>query len=406
MASITLMNGHRRELVIVLATIVVILASIYAVPVLHSLATRQGNIKTATPQIVIPASARVKVQVYRAGHLVEEQEMDSDPLLYNFWALIANTVLGRGYSDPLTIYKTDGTTFTRPEWESIGTSSGNYNNKLPMLAIGFGPGVTSPSFYDYEITSLLARVDVPSTSYTLTDNGTAITITASASWTADQNTTVGDVGLYWKGYQYRSASSIYVLIARDALSSPIPVVTNDVVVATYTISISYSKKPILKNFVALIVDYILGAKAYGHTINYIDTTGTARNAWDFGSDYTWGNDYENEKTYIGVTSAVTPYSPGLAVVESAGKTSSNVKVELGNNGTHVWFSVYAAPVVFSTKTTVRAFYLELDNLDYRYEYNAYSSCNVLLMYFPLDSPITVPAGSGIKATFTIYFRWN
>ncbi|MEM0459365.1 MAG: hypothetical protein QXZ31_05820, partial [Thermofilaceae archaeon] len=130
-------------------------------------------------------------------------------------------------------------------------------------------------FFDYELPSLIARVDVPSTGYSLTDNGTHIIISASGSWTASGAATVADVGLYWRGYSYNSGTAFYVLIARDTLPTPITVLANDVVIATYTITIAYSRPPFLKNLAALIANYILGARYYNRAVSYTTWDGTS-----------------------------------------------------------------------------------------------------------------------------------
>ncbi|MEM0459364.1 MAG: hypothetical protein QXZ31_05815, partial [Thermofilaceae archaeon] len=88
---------------------------------------------TVAIPVEIPTETAVKVQVYRGGQLVAEQEKVGDRLLYNFWALILNAFLGRYYNSPLTIYRVDGTTFTQPEWEYIYFANAVYN---PLLAVG------------------------------------------------------------------------------------------------------------------------------------------------------------------------------------------------------------------------------------------------------------------------------
>ncbi|MEZ0394553.1 MAG: hypothetical protein ABWK00_05895, partial [Desulfurococcaceae archaeon] len=87
--------------------------------------------------IEVPTTVAVQVQVVRDGKVVATYEKVGDPLLYNFWALLLNSFLGRYYNSPLTIYKTDGTTFTQPEWEWLNTiGTPVYGN--PLLAIGYG----------------------------------------------------------------------------------------------------------------------------------------------------------------------------------------------------------------------------------------------------------------------------
>ncbi|MEM4853795.1 MAG: hypothetical protein QXQ60_09525 [Thermofilum sp.] len=364
--------------------------------------TTSERVKAVNAPIEMDVATSVKVQVYRGGQLVAEQEKVGDRLLYNFWALILNAFLGRYYNSPLAIYRVDGTTFTQPEWEYI-TGTPTYN---PMLAVGFGSGGTSVFFFDYELPSLLARVDVPSTGYSLTDNGTHIIISASGSWTASNAATVADVGLYWRGYSFGSTTAFYVLIARDTLPTPIAVQANDVVIATYTITIAYNRPPFLKNLAALIANYILGARYYGKAVTFTTWDGTSTTVMDIGYDYYFGNPTDNVKEYlyVGVTSIQRPYMPIMSSVEILAETSRGVTVNWGYNSTHVWFTLPAAPILIPSGGTVTGVFARIRDTDIASGSNI-NAQQVMVFYFPLDQPVTVPAGSGVKFEFTIYFRW-
>ncbi|MEM0459859.1 MAG: hypothetical protein QXZ31_08300 [Thermofilaceae archaeon] len=344
----------------------------------------------------------VKVRVYRGGQLVAEQEKVGDRLLYNFWALVLNAFLGRYYSTPLTIYRADGSTFSQPEWELIISST----TSNPLLAIGFGSSEASVSFYDYEVPGLLGRVDVSSTAYSLFVNDTHIIVTANASWTASSAVTVASVGLYWKGYSYGSTSAFYVLIARDVLPSPISLQANDIVAATYTITIAFNKPPFLKNLAALIANYILGAKYYGKAVSYTTWGNTVVSAMDIGMDYYTSTTYDSVKEYlyVGITSDSVAYSPALYSVGILAESSSPVTVSWGYNSTHVWFSVPPVSFLLQNGGTVRGVFARIKNVDVDGS-TSYNAQQVMVLFFPLDTPVTVSAGSGIKLNFTVYFRW-
>ncbi|MEM4454583.1 MAG: hypothetical protein QXT28_07735 [Thermofilaceae archaeon] len=361
--------------------------------------TTSEQVKTVNVPIEMDMATSVKVQVYRGGQLIAEQEKVGDRLLANFWRLIINAFLGNGYSYAYSIYRVDGSTFTRPDWEHIsGTTT-----YLPLIAIGFGSGGTSVTFFDVELPSLLARVDVPSSSYSLTDNGTHIIITASAGWTASSAATVADVGLYWKGYSLGSTTAFYVLIARDTLPTPIAVEANDVVIATYTIVIAYSRPPLLKNLAALIANYILGAKYYGKAVSFVSWGGTSTTVMDYGNDYA-STDTVYEYLYIGVTSDERPYVPTLNSIPFLAETDSYVTVYLYYNSTHVWYRLRSVPILLPNGGTVAAVFARIKNFDMDSTSSTYTS-TLMVLYFPLDQPVTVPAGSGVKFEFTIYFRW-
>ncbi|MEM1679547.1 MAG: hypothetical protein QXD20_10010 [Ignisphaera sp.] len=366
--------------------------------------TTSERVKAVNAPIEMDVATSVKVQVYRGGQIIAEQEKVGDRLLYNFWALILNCFLGRYYNSPLSIYRVDGGTFTRPDWEYIYGSSSVVS---PSLAVGFGSGGTGITFFDYELPSLLARVDVPSTTYSLTDNGTHITISASGSWTASGAATVADVGLYWRGYSYGSSTAFYVLIARDTLPTPIAVQENDVVIATYTITIAYNRPPFLKNLAALIANYILGARNYGRAVNFVTWSGTSATTMDIGYDHWSGSSYvDNVKEYlhIGLTSDVRPYMPTMSSIQILAETASGVTVGWGHNSTHVWFRLPAATILLPDGGTVTGVFARIRDTDIT-SGSGFNAQQVMVLYFPLDQPVTVPAGSGVKIEFTIYFRW-
>ncbi|MEM1908332.1 MAG: hypothetical protein QXT79_03065 [Thermofilaceae archaeon] len=369
---------------------------------LTNLRGESEQVKAVNVPIEMDVATSVKVQVYRGGQLVAEQEKVGDRLLYNFWALILNSFFGRYYDSPLTIYRVDGTTFTRPDWGLLHGGSTAY----PLLAVGFGSGGTDITFFDFELPSRLARVDVPSTAYLLTDNGTHIIVTASGSWTANRDAIVADVGLYWRGYSYGSSTAFYVLIARDTLPTPIAVQANDVVIATYTIAIAYSRPPFLRNLAALIANCILGAGHYGRAVTFTTWSGASATAMDIGYDFGSGGGYDNvrEYLYVGVTSDQRPYMPALSSVSILAETTSGVTVNWGYNSTHVWFTLPATSILIPGGGTVTGVFARIRDTDT----DPTSSTNtqqVMVLYFPLDQPVRVPAGSGVKVEFTIYFRW-
>ncbi|MEM2678104.1 MAG: hypothetical protein QXU62_05630 [Thermofilaceae archaeon] len=382
-----------------LAWAAALLLLLLAAQLLINLRGESEQVKAVNAPIEMDVATSVKVQVYRGGRLVQEQEKVGDRLLANFWGLILNAFLGRYYNQ-YTLYKVDGTTFAQPDWDLVVSSM----NLLPLLAIGFGGGGTSVSFFDYELPALLARVDVSSSSYSVSDNGTHITVTASVSWTATSATTVADVGLYWKGYAFGSTSAFYVLIARDTLPTPIQVEANDIVIATYTISIAYNRPPMLKNLAALIANYILGAKYYNRAITYTTWSGTATTTMDIGHEAS-NVDNIKEYLYIGVTSDTRPYMPALSSVAILAESAGSVTIKRYYNSTHVWFLLEpAVGILIAEGGTVRGVYARIRDTDID-SGGSTNTQQVMVLYFPLDEPVTVPAGSGVKFEFAIYFRW-
>jgi len=192
----------------------------------------------------------ITVTVKRASGSTETYVKKGDPWLRNFVALIANAFLGRAYSTPAAIYRTDGSTFTIPEWEFV-YSGGVQTGKNPYLKIGIGSSNTEVTFFDYELGNLIATADVTSANAVVSDNGTSVNMQFTASFSFSDSYTIREVGLYWYGYAFGSATQFSVLLARDVIG-PISVGSGDAMSVTYLVSIPYSTPPIVKNFVALI----------------------------------------------------------------------------------------------------------------------------------------------------------
>jgi hypothetical protein len=334
--------------------------------------------------------------VHRANGKVETYVKEGDPWGRNFFCLIVNSFFGRYYNSPYTIYKTDGTTFTQPDWENIGSYMG-FN---PLLAIGIGSGTASFSPYDYELSVLVQRADVTSANFVLNDNGTHIVETASASFTASSAVTISEVGLYWKGYQFSTATAFYVLIARDLITSII-LASGDAITVTYTITVPYNQAPMLKNLAALIADYILGAKYYGKTVSFTTLSGTVASTMDIGWDSSTA-DYVKEYDYVYIGSGDPIYRTTLSNLYNSVANSPAVTVRLSINSTHAVIDLPAIAVTVPSANVIKEVGLIIADTDI----DGSSSVNaqkLLVLYFPLSNPISVPAGSGVKFTFTITF---
>ena len=387
----------RRKLLLPLAVIVLLAtAAIAAVTLLNYRSSKGSREHVLSTEISI--GNRVAVAVYRNGKLIQRVEKVGDPWLLNFYAIIADVFLGRYYVDGVKFYDVSGAAHTRPDFE--------YEGLNPTLAVGVGGSDIEVSPLDYELGLLYARVDVPSANVAVEDNGTMITITFSGSWTADQNVTLKEVGLYWKGSgDYGSTTAVYVLIARDLLPSPLSVVESDSVIVSYTVYIPYDKPPILKNLVALIANYVFGLKAYNKAISYVATDGTVTTVMDLGRDEKYSPyDAVKEYTYLEVGSGLAIYRSTLNKLYEKVKRSPNyVKIELSHNMTHVVFSLPAGAITFTAETTITEVGIVISATDINSGEGS-ASKDVLILYFPLEQPIKVPAGSGIKFTFQLAFR--
>jgi hypothetical protein len=236
----------------------------------------------------------------------------------------------------------------------------------------------------------------------VTDNGTHIVASYTVSYTASAAVTVREVGLYWKAADYNTNTYRYYLFARDVLTTPLVLVSGDVVGVTYTISFLYNQPPMTYNFAALMFNYLFGLKYYGKALTFTTTDGTAASAADFGTDV--GTNFDNVKEYAKVSfgSGVPSYNNKIINVRVPALMTSSVTVNTGNNGTHFWFTLLMG-YPFVNATTVTEAGLIIDSIDIDGGGNN-NAKKLLLLYFPLSSPVNVPAQGAIKFTFTVAFK--
>jgi type II secretory pathway pseudopilin PulG len=384
-----------KRIALGIAFTVLVLASIIASVVFLNAQNKQILEKNINLNVRIANT--LTLTVHRANGKVETYVKEGDPWERNFFYLIVNSFFGRYYISPYTIYKTDGSTFTQPDWEDIGGTL----NLNPLLAIGIGSGTTSFSPYDYELSVLVQRADVSSSNFVFNDNGTHIVETASASFTASSAVTISEVGLYWKGYQFNTATAFYVLIARDLITA-ISLASGDAVTVTYTITVPYNQAPMLKNLAALIADYILGAKYYGKTVSFATVGGTGASAMDIGTDSATSADNVKEYDYVYVGSGDPIYRTSLTNLYNSVANASAVTINLSVNNTYAVINLPTIAVTVPSANIIKEVGLIIANTDI--DGSASNNAQkVMILYFPLSNPISVPAGSGVKFTFTITF---
>jgi hypothetical protein len=360
------------------------------------------TVSTHSQQLAVDATPlnKIEVKVYRGGSLVASYEKVGDPWNWNLVALIGNLFMGRYYSNPLTIYWRDGSTTTQVETEY--TSSGTAN---PYLAIGIGSGTASPTPYDVDLSSVVTIIDVPATNVAVSDNGTHIIAQYSVSYTASSAFTLSEVGLYWKGCPYNTNTYKYALLARDVLSTPISVLANDVVTITYTVAFRYNQPPMTKNFAAILFDYVFGLKYYGKAISFITTDGTATSAADYGYDHSSYGDLTKEYAYVYIGTGQPSYIATISQLRGyLAKSVSYVTVSHGTNSTHFWFTLTTG-MGLTSSASITEFGLSIESIDISEGTGGYGK-SLLVLYFPLQNPVDVPAGGGVRVSFTLAFRWS
>ena len=351
--------------------------------------------------IEVPLTNIITLKVYRSDGRVETYQKVGDPWTQNLMAAMANLLFGRYYTNPLTLYARDGTARTQVETEYCHAS--NALNVDPYLAIGIGGGSTSPSFYDVDLSNLVALIDVAAAGVSVTDNGTHIVASYTVSYTASSAVTVREVGLYWKAADYSSTTYRYYLFARDVLSQPIALLANDVLAVTYTVTFKYNEPPMTYNFAALMFNYIFGLNYYGKALTFTTTDGATASDADFGTESgTGAGDNVKEYAKVRFGSGSPSYIAKIADVRSVLTTTGSVQVNAGSNSTHFYFTLTVG-YPFASDATVSEAALIIDSIDVEAS-AAYNAKQLLVLYFPITSPVSVPAGGAVKFTFTIAFR--
>jgi hypothetical protein len=350
--------------------------------------------------IEVPLTNIITLKVYRSDGRVETYQKVGDPWTQNLMAAMANLLFGRYNTNPLTLYARDGTAKNQVETEySFNAGSSGIN---PYLAIGIGSGSLSPSFYDVDLSNLVALIDVAASGVSVTDNGTHIVASYTISYTATSAVTVQEVGLYWKAADYNSITYRYYLFARDVLSTPITLAANDVLAVTYTVAFKYNQPPMTYNFAALMFNYLFGLKYYSKALSFTTTDGTSTGNADFGIDTSSTVDNVKEYAKVRFGSGSPSYTARIMDVRSALTTTSNVQVNAGSNSTHFYFTLTVG-YPFTSATTVSEAALIIDSIDI--DASSYYTAKLLLvLYFPIASAVQVPAGGAVKFTFTIAFR--
>jgi len=262
------------------------------------------------------------------------------------------------------------------------------------MAIGIGTGSIAPSFYDVDLSNLIALIDVAAAGVSVTDNGTHIIASYTVSYSASSAVTVQEVGLYWKAADYGTNTYRYYLFARDVLTAPVILASGDVLGVTYTIAFLYNQPPMTYNFAALMFNYLFGLRYYGKALTFTTTDGTAASTADFG--------VVKEYAKVRFGNGVPSYNSKMVNVRMPVLTTSNVVVNANNNKTHFWFSLLLG-YPFVNATTVTEAGLIIDSIDID-PVTSNNAKQLLVLYFPLQNPVSVPAQGAIKFTFNIVFR--
>jgi len=347
--------------------------------------------------VEIPLHNTVIITVQRTTGETETYVKQGDPWTQNLINLIANLMLGRSLSSPLVIYKTDGTTFYYIE---TGAYSSTSSAPVPMLAIQIGQSNYSFSPSQYSLISPIATFDVSSSGVSVSNDGITITATFTSSWTASSDVTVREVGLILKVCTLQTETYSSVLLARDVLSTPVSLASGDAISVSYQVSLTYGNPPFLKNFAAILFDYIFGLKYYGKAMSIITMDG-ASVIIDYGYKHA-AQPFGEGASLIYDGADMVSYLPDKTSISTIAARVDNIMVNVRVvNSTHAMIS-YTSAINFQSPSTVSAVGLSL-----RADTDTTTGVNykdILILYFPLNNPLKVPGGSSVKFTFTIWLR--
>jgi len=365
------------------------------------------NVKTIEEKregiLEIPLHNTLTIRVQRATGETETYVKEGDPWTQNLLTLIANLMLGRDYSSPLNIYKTDGSTFNYIETAFASIGGGSTTVPDPMLAIQIGQSDYIFSPLQYALLQPIATFDVTSSGVSVSDDGITITAIFASSWTASSDVTVREVGLILKVCTFGTNTYSNVLLARDVLSTPVLLASGDVISISYEVSLTYGYPPFLKNFAAVLFNYVFGLKYYGRAMTIYSMDG-ASVFIDYGHDSAGSTPIiiKEPSSLIYDGADMASYSPNKSTIPTIALRVDNVMVNVQVvNSTHAKIS-YIRPVSFSSSSTVSAVGLSFKTDTDTTGYNNYKE--ILILYFPFDNPLNVPAGSSVKFTFTIWLR--
>jgi hypothetical protein len=274
-----------------------------------------------------------------------------------------------------------------------------------MLAIQIGRSNYTFLPSQYSLITPIATFNVTSSGVSVSDNGVDITATFTSSWTASEDVTVWEVGLILEVCTYNTNTYSRVLLARDVLSTPVSLASGDVISVSYQVSFTYGYPPFLKNFAAVLFNHIFGLKYYGRARAIYAMDGTSVTI-DYGLDYGYGGSYldniKEPSSLIYDGEDIASYIPSKSMISIIATRVDNVRVNVQVvNSTHAMIS-YTGSASFSSPSRVSAVGLSFKtDTDTTYT-NTFKE--ILILYFPLNNPLNVPAGSSVKFTFTIWLR--
>jgi len=354
-----------------IAVAVIVLASVLTPAYPHF---RDGSRPVTHALLNITAS--VEVKVLRNGEVIGHYEKVGDPITKQFYYMLVDNLFGWCCtSSPKYWYDTGGKTRTTTNVEDVGV------NPIAYIAIGQGSG--TPSRNDY---ALFSEVMKDKAEVTLTDDTTnnKYVITYTKTFTSQTSFNLTEVGLM---LYVDAGGNTYVLIAHDVLQSPLNVSVGDSISVTYTIEVPYDTGgPFTKTFYAILINYFLGYKG---------TSGSSLTLISEGGSSTKFNDVKNVYIEIGSGSSSqaplwSTYALGSKVADIR-QDNTQFLTQYSENSTHITLK-YITSLTLTSDTSVS---------EVGFSIGDYNGRNFLLLYFPLESAVNVPANGGLRVEIVV-----
>ena len=327
----------------------------------------------------------LKLTVIRNGQVVDVREDYKDPILKNFYVFVYNYFLGgRAAGRTMRYVDTSGTARTYVDTE-YGTANPHY------IGVAIGNGTTPVSPTDYKLASWYASSLSPYEMFG--DNSTHGWINYTAEFYIDTNINISEAGLFLysvDAYQFGGETSVSVYITRDIIYPSVQLQVDDYLIVTYVVYIKKSGN-FVENFYILLHNYIFRNETYP-MLSYNDTSGASYYYVD-----TEHGGY-NPKAHIQLGNGTATYKFATYNLSSPiGMKPANIRYE---DNTPDNITVYISALFsFNEDYNISEIGLVLE-LDADKTATA-NLVDVLILYMPLATPISVTAGQQLVFMITI-----
>jgi len=324
----------------------------------------------------------------RNGHVITRISEHKDPVLRNFYILVYDYLLG-GRGSGKTISFVDTLGYLR---SVMDTHSGGYD---PYIVIQIGNGTNPVSPTDHALSNLLYENRTPTES--IGENATHIYYNYTAEFFIDKNVNITEAGLALRNIDIESsslASGTIVLIARELLDSAIQLVAGDYLIVSYTIYVKKSGN-FVDGFYNLSHNYFFKTSS-GPYLEFNDTSGVAHRYMDTESGGV------NPKPSISIGNGYKAFTEDIYCLSSPISTKvADILYTLTNDNLTVNISaIFTFDADYQISEVGLIINVDSDIGD------ATSTCDILILYIPLDTSITVHAGQSLVFRITITFKFT